>query len=458
MLLGTQQLHAFPGPKYDGVFGLWYGKGPGVDRSGDAFRCANMRAPTGMGGVLAVAGDDHGAHSSTYPHQTEQVFEGVMMPVLNPSSVQDIVDFGLAGYALSRYCGLWVALKTIAETAEQAATIVIPAQRGFAVPDHPVPPHGFNIDHTLRYPADRAELERRVVMERLPAALAWARANRLDRLVFGTPDAPIGLVTVGRAHPDTLHALRALGLEGHPQLALYKVGMTWPLETEGLRDFARGKRALLVIEEKRSFVEAQLRDALYHLPSDQRPEVAGKTLPGGAALLSPLLELSPESVGAALGAFLRPRGLNLPDTPATPMIDRPAGLLRRIPCVLLRLPAQHLDQAARGQRRPGRHRLPLHGDWIDRDATRTFTQMGGEGATWIGPGAVHRDAAHVRQSRRRHLLPFRPARASARRSRPASNITYKMLYNDAVAMTGGQPVEGQLHGAADHARRSPPKA
>ena len=418
MLFGTQLLGAFPGPKFDGVFGLWYGKGPGVDRSGDAFHCANMLGTDRLGGVLAVSGDDHGAHSSTYPHQTEHVFEGVMMPVLNPGSVQDILEFGLAGYALSRYSGLWVALKTTAETAEQAATIRIPSHRAFATPDHALPPHGCNIDHTLRFPADRAELERRVVMERLPAALAWARANRLDRLVFGAPDAPIGLVTVGRAHHDTLHALRMLGLQGHPQLALYKIGLTWPLEAEGLRGFARGKRALLVIEEKRSFVEAQIRDALYHLPADQRPEVAGKTLPSGESLLSPLLELSPEAVGVALGVFLRPRGLNVPDAPATPLIDRPEGLLHRVPAFCAGCPhatSTKLPEGSFASAGIGCHFMALD----DGDATRTFTQMGGEGATWAGL-APFTDTPHL-----------------------FANIgdgTY--THSGLLALTGGQPAEG----------------
>ncbi len=259
MLWGAQQIDAFPGKKFDGVFGMWYGKGPGVDRSGDALRCANMLGTSALGGVLAVAGDDHGAQSSTYPHQTEQLFQGWMIPVLNPASVQDILDFGLAGIALSRYAGLWIALKTTAETAEQAGTVMIPSARSFvAPPDQRPPDHPIGYDPSLSFPADRFTLERRVLLERLPAVAAWTRANQFDRLVFGSPDAPLGLVTVGRAHMDTLHALRRLGLNEHPQIALYKVGLSWPLETEGLRDFARGKRALLVIEEKRSFVEAQI--------------------------------------------------------------------------------------------------------------------------------------------------------------------------------------------------------
>jgi indolepyruvate ferredoxin oxidoreductase len=226
MLWGTQLQDAFPGARFDGVFGMWYGKGPGVDRSGDALRCANMMGTHPHGGVLAVAGDDHGAQSSTYPHQTEHVFQGVMMPILNPASVQDILDFGLAGIALSRACGLWVALKTTAETAEQAATVMLRADHAYVDPAGPPLGHPIGYDGGLHHPADRFELERRVMEERLPAALAWVRANPLDRLVFGAADAPVGIVTVGRAHMDALHALRRMGLADHPQLALYKAGST----------------------------------------------------------------------------------------------------------------------------------------------------------------------------------------------------------------------------------------
>ena len=153
MLQGTQQLASFPGQRVDGVFGMWYGKGPGVDRSGDALRCANMMGTSALGGIVAVAGDDHGAHSSTYPHQTEHVFEGVMMPILHPADVQDILDLGLAAIAMSRYSGLWTALKTTAETAEQTNTATVASQRGFVIPDHKLPPHGLSYDPTLRFPA-----------------------------------------------------------------------------------------------------------------------------------------------------------------------------------------------------------------------------------------------------------------------------------------------------------------
>ncbi len=440
MLWGAQQIDAFPGRKTDGVFGMWYGKGPGVDRSGDALHCATMLGTSALGGVLAVAGDDHGAHSSTYPHQTEPLFAGWFIPVLNPASVQDILDFGLAGIALSRFSGLWIALKTTAETAEQAATIAIPATRGFALPDFEVPPHGLNYDPSLAFPADRFELERRVMEERIPAVAAWARANRLDRLVFGTPDAPIGIVTVGKAHTDALHALRRLELADHPQLALYKVGLSWPLETEGLRAFARGKRALLVVEEKRSFVEAQIRDALYNLPADERPEVAGKTDARGAPLISPLLELSPEAVGGALARFCTSAGLNVPEPPAVPRPERPAGLLRRVPAFCAGCPhgtSTRLPDGSFATAGIGCHFMALdHGD-----DTRTFTHMGGEGVTWVGL-APFTDTKHVFANigdgtyTHSGILAVRQAVAAG------TAMTYKILVNDAVAMTGGQPAEG----------------
>ncbi|MGH7044378.1 MAG: indolepyruvate ferredoxin oxidoreductase family protein [Acetobacteraceae bacterium] len=440
MLWGTQQLDSFPGARVQGVFGMWYGKGPGVDRSGDAFRCANMLGTHRLGGVLAVAGDDHGAQSSTYPHQTEHVFQGVMMPILNPASVQDILDFGLAGLALSRFCGLWTALKTTAETAEQAATVVVPAVRAFAVPDHALPAHPIGYDPALSFPADRFELERRVMEERLPALAAWVRANPFDRTIFGAPDAPIGLVTVGRAHMDTLHALRRLGLADHPQLALYKVGLSWPLETEGLRRFASGKRALLVIEEKRSFVEAQLRDALYHLPAAQRPDIAGKTDAAGAPLLSALLEVSPESVGAALARFLSAYGLNVPAPPPTPHPHRPPGLLHRVPAFCAGCP--HATSTVLPEGSLATAGIGCHFMAQDRGPeTRTFTHMGGEGVTWVGL-APFTDIPHLFANlgdgtyTHSGILAIRQAIAAKAR------MTYKILVNDAVAMTGGQPAEG----------------
>ena len=450
MLMGTQQLGAFPDASVDGAFGMWYAKGPGVDRSGDALHCANMAGTHENGGVLAVPGDDHGAHSSTYPHQTEFLFQNVFIPVLNPASAQDIIDLGLAGYALSRYSGLWVALKTTAETVEQAASVTVKSRRGFVKPDHALPAHGLNFDPRLHFPADRTELERRVIDERLPALLAWARANRLDRLVSGAGNAPIGLVTIGKAHEDAMHALRVLGLEQHPHIAVYKVALTWPLETEGLRDFARGKRAVFVIEEKRPFVEAQLRDALYHLPASERPEIVGKTDSRGAPLLSPLMELSPEGVAAALLKVLQAAGVSAvgrareafdasPFATAT-QADRPADLLRRAPAFCAGCPHATSTKVPEGSFATGG--IGCHIMALDEgEQTRTYVQMGGEGIPFVGmapfTGTAH-TFANLGDGTYQHsgILAIRQALAAH------AHITFKLLFNDAVAMTGGQPAEG----------------
>jgi len=317
------------------------------------------------------------------------------------------------------------------------------SRRGFVTPDHAIPPHGLNFDPHLRFPADRTELERRVIDERLPAVLAWARANRLDRLVSGTRDAPVGLVTVGKAHEDTLHALRLLRLEGHPQIALYKVALTWPLETKGLRDFARGKRAVFVIEEKRPFVEAQLRDALYHLPADARPDIIGKTDALGAPLLSPLMELSPESVAAALVKVLGDAGI-APDNQAgdffgaahpamTGGIERSPDLLRRAPAFCAGCPHSTSTKVPDGSFATGG--IGCHIMALDAgDQTRTYVQMGGEGMPFVGM-APFTDTPHTFANlgdgtyQHSGSLTIRQALAAHAR------ITFKLLFNDAVAMT-----------------------
>lgn len=468
MLMGTQQLDVFPGARVDGVFGLWYAKGPGVDRSGDALHCANMAGTHRRGGVLAISGDDHGAHSSTYPHQTEFLFQNVFMPVLNPDGVQEILDLGLAGYALSRFSGLWIALKTTAETVEQCATTILHPDRSFITPEFVIPRHGLNLDPTLRFPADRAALEQRVLEERLPAALAWARANKLDRLVSGGRDADIGIITVGKAHQDLLHALRLLGLSDHPRIAIYKVAMTWPLETDGVREFARNKHVLFVVEEKRPFVEMQLRNALYHLPADARPAIAGKIDAHGAPLLSPLLELSPENVAVALQAIadvlphpLResdggPAGelpyrplpsalfvsgrASQPVLPTPRTIDRSAALLTRTPAFCAGCPHATSTRVPEGSFATGG--IGCHIMALDEgDQTRTYVQMGGEGVPFIGL-APFTDTPHTFANlgdgtyQHSGILAIRQALAAHAR------ITYKLLFNDAVAMTGGQPAEG----------------
>ena len=441
MLWGSQQLETFPGQTVEGVFGMWYGKGPGVDRSADALRCANMVGTSAKGGVLAVAGDDHAAHSSTFPHQTDQIFEAVMMPVLQPADAGEIIELGLAGYALSRFSGVWVALKTVAETAEQAAVTVVGSRRSFVRPDIAVPPHGFNYDPHLAWPAERAQSERRMLEERLPAALAWARANGLNRLVAGAMDAPVGIVTVGKAHWDAVHALQRLGLWSDPRIAVFKVGMSWPLETAGLAEFARGKRALLVVEEKRAFVEQQLRHALYNLPADARPPILGKTDLAGAPLLPATSELSPELLAAALRRVCPEVGGAVANAPEPPRpLPRTEGLVARAPAFCAGCPhntGTSLPEGSHAVAGIGCHIMALN----TQPGTATFSHMGGEGVGWIGM-APFTETGHIFANmgdgtyQHSGLLAIRQAVAAK------AQITYKILYNDAVAMTGGQRAEG----------------
>ena len=472
MIWGSQQIDTFPGKRVDGVFGMWYGKGPGVDRSGDAFRCANTIGTAKHGGVLAVSGDDHAAHSSVFPHSTDGIFESVNIPVLVPADVADILDLSLAGFALSRFSGVWIGLKTIAETAEQHGLATVPTERRFATPDFALPPWGLNLDPNLAWPGQRQELERRLLEERLPAVRAWARANRLDRLVRGGSGAEIGIVTVGKAHHDTMHALRRLGLEHHPAIAIYKVGMIWPLEAEGLLAFARGKRSLLVVEEKRSFVEMQARDVLYNLPADARPTVEGKTDRAGAPLLPAVMELSPELLIPALQRVLRAGGLTVPelDLPRPPS---PAPIIARAPMFCAGCPhntSTKLPDGSYAMAGIGCHTMAVS----TNDFTKTFSQMGGEGVPWVGLQhftEVPHMFANMGDGTYTHsgLLAIRQAVVAR------ANITYKLLFNDAVAMTGGQPAEGgptvprmaaQLHAegvgliaiVADDVTRLPPAA
>jgi len=441
MLWGSQQLDAFPGKKVDGVFGMWYGKGHGVDRTADVFRSANMLGTSALGGVLAVSGDDHAAQSSTHPHQTDHIFQGTIIPILFPADVQDILDFGLAGLDLSRYCGLWAGMKTIAETAEQASTVIVRPTRQFIdPPGFEVPGHGLGFDPKLHFPRDRAELERRVFEERLPAAMAWIKANRIDRLVYGGDDATVGIITSGKAHADAQHALGMLGMTDSPQVAIYKVGCAWPLEADGIRDFARGKRAIIVVEEKRGFVETQVKEALYHLRADERPDVFGKTTPAGEKLLPAVMELSPEIVAGGMAKFLGQAGLNVQAPPPPLAAQRPDNLLRRIPAFCAGCPhgtSTQLPDGSFATAGIGCHFMAQD----EGENTRTFTQMGGEGATWVGM-APFMDLPHMFANmgdgtyQHSGILPIRQAIAAG------TTMTFKILVNDAVAMTGGQPAEG----------------
>jgi indolepyruvate ferredoxin oxidoreductase len=447
---GSQQNGLFPGAKYDGVFAMWYGKGPGVDRTGDVFKHANATGTARHGGVLVLAGDDHAAKSSTLPHQSEYAFIDASIPVLNPAGVQDIIDLGLYGWALSRFSGCWVAFKTIAETVDNSASIhVDPHRVDIVLPeDFPLPPEGLSI----RWPDYNAlEVERRLRQWKLPAVKAFARANRLDRVMLDSPRARLGIVTTGKSYLDVRQALSELGIDealaAAIGLRLYKVTLTWPLEPEGLRRFAAGLEEILVVEEKRPIIEHQLKDILYDMTA--RPRVVGKEDERGAPLLAATGELDPMQVARAIAARIE----RFHSSPR--IADRLAYLaakerqragakapIERIPYFCSGCPHNTSTRVPEGSRATagiGCHYMAI---WMDRD-TATYTQMGGEGVPWIGQ-APFTETPHIFANLgdgtyfHSGVLAIRAAIAAG------VNITYKILYNDAVAMTGGQPLEGQL--------------
>jgi indolepyruvate ferredoxin oxidoreductase len=450
-LWGAQMHKAYGETKVDGVFGIWYGKGPGVDRTGDVFRTANMLGTSPLGGVLAVSGDDHAAQSSMYPHQTDGIFHSASMPVLQPASVREVIELGLAGIALSRYSGLWVGLKTIAEVIETAATFDLNTPAPFITPDHEVPAHGLNWDPSIAWPAQRAELERRLIQERLPAVRAWAKANRIDRSVIVAPQRRFGIVTVGKAHQDLMQAFDELHISALDLTAMgisvYKVAMSWPLETDGATAFALGHDEIMVVEEKRANVESQLKEALYGLPDGKRPRITGKHSPDGTVLLPEVSEFTPLMVARALvsrfGQALPLLAQRLGSLEAFHKPVSAAVIPIRAPYFCSGCPHNTSTKTPEGSRTGGGigcHVMSLAQPELK---TTTFSQMGGEGTQWVG-AAPFSATDHVFQNlgdgtyQHSGLLAIRAAVAAG------TNITYKILYNGAVAMTGGQAAEGVI--------------
>ena len=447
---GSQQTNLFPDAKYDGVFALWYGKGPGVDRTGDVFKHANATGTARHGGVLVLAGDDHAAKSSTLPHQSEYGFIDASIPVLNPAGVQDILDLGLYGWAMSRFSGCWVAFKTIAEAADSSASVLVdPARVDVVTPaDFALPPGGLNI----RWPDYNAlEIERRLRQWKLPAVQAFAHANRLDRVTLDSPRPRLGIAATGKSYLDLRQALADLGIDDALAAAiglrLYKVALTWPLEPEGARRFAAGLEEILVVEEKRPVIEQQLKDVLYG--SDARPRIVGKEDERGAPLLSSTGELDPMQVARVVAQRIQ----RFHTSPR--IADRLAYLaakerqlagakapLERIPYFCSGCPHNTSTRVPEGSRATagiGCHYMAI---WMDRD-TATYTQMGGEGVPWLGQAPFTNTPhifANLGDGTYYHsgTLAIRAAVAAG------ATMTYKILYNDAVAMTGGQPIEGQL--------------
>ncbi|MCX8101556.1 MAG: indolepyruvate ferredoxin oxidoreductase family protein [Geminicoccaceae bacterium] len=456
---GTQQVGLFPGAKVDGVFAMWYGKGPGLDRSLDVLKHANYAGTAPRGGVLAVVGDDHAAKSSTLPHQSDHVFAAAMIPVLSPAGVQEILDFGLHGWAMSRFAGLWVGLKLVTDTVESTAVVQIDPERvRVRVPaDFEMPEGGLSI----RWPDPPLVQEARMQRHKAYAALAYARANELNRIVIDSPRPRLGIVTAGKSYLDVLQALDDLGIDarlaGEIGLRLYKVGMTWPLESEVTRHFAEGLEEILVVEEKRQHLEYQLKEQLYNWREDVRPRVIGKfdekgewALPQGGWLLPAASELTPAMIARVIAARIRRFFTSEAIEDRVRFLEQKERALARARLAVQRVPHYCSGCPHNRSTRVSEGSFALAGigchymaTWIYGESTRTFSQMGGEGVAWIGQ-APFTDRPHVFANLgdgtwyHSGILAVRAAVAAG------VSITYKILYNDAVAMTGGQPVDGPL--------------
>jgi indolepyruvate ferredoxin oxidoreductase len=439
---GTQQTEVFGGGRFDGVFGIWYAKNPGVDRAGDALKHANAAGTARHGGVLAISGDDPGASSSTLPNQCEPAFVAAAMPVLYPAGVGELLEFGLTGLALSRFSGLWVGFKTVADTVESTATVELPAERAFVVPpDFAPPPGGVH----ARWPDDRWSQDERLHRYKLPAAVAFARANGIDRTLRWGKHVRLGIVAAGKSYLDVREALRLLGLDaraaGELGVAVYKPGLVWPLEPEGLRAFAEGVAELLVIEERQPIIEAEAKRLAYNWPADRRPVIVGKHDERGAPLVPATGELSPLAVARLIAGRLGdPRiGARLQALPEPASTAAPS--VARVPHFCAGCPHNRSTAVPEGSVAMagiGCHSLAI---WKPGSRTMTLTHMGGEGANWIGL-APFVDTPHMFQNMgdgtyyHSGLLAIRAALAAG------TPITFKILVNDAAAMTGGQPVEG----------------
>jgi indolepyruvate ferredoxin oxidoreductase len=467
-LWGTQQLGFAPAgtQKFDGVFGIWYGKGPGVDRTSDVFKHANLAGTTPWGGVIAVAGDDHVAKSSTAAHQSDHIFKACGLPVFFPATVQEILDLGIHAFAMSRFAGVWAGMKTIQEIVESSASAMIDPERvRITIPhDFLMPPGGVHI----RWPDGPLEQEARLFDYKWYAAMAYVRANRLNCNVIEGRNDRLGIIASGKAYNDTRQALLDLGLDDDTcrqiGIRLHKVGVVWPLEAQGTREFAQGLREILVVEEKRQVIEYQVKEELYNWRPDVRPMVLGKfnevegDLSGGEwsqanpsanTLLRASADLSPALIARAIAQRLKKMGVQ-GDIGAR--IDAQLAVLEakersmqtlevkaeRMPWFCSGCPHNTSTVVPEGSRAMAGIGCHFMAVWMDR-ATVGFTQMGGEGVPWVGQQPF---------SRERHVFAnlgdgtyFHSGMMAIRQSIAAGvNITYKILYNDAVAMTGGQQV------------------
>ena len=461
---GTQQLQLTGGSELDGVFALWYGKAPGVDRCGDVFKHMSHAGTAAHGGVLLVAGDDHGAYSSTLPNQSDQLFIASMVPVLYPASLAEYIEFGLHGFAMSRYAGLPVAFKALADTVESSGPIdADPMRVRIRLPqDFAMPAGGVNCrasQATLGVQAREQELLMQEV--KIHAVLAYARANRLNRVTWDAPRAKLGIAVAGKSHGDVMEALEGLGLADDAALRaavrVFKIGMPWPLEPQSALEFARGLDEILVVEEKRPLIESQFRELLYSQDDARRPRIVGKH--GDASddaaarrpwLLPAMADLSVERVTRVIAARLarfhdsaamRSR-IALLDAADARLAGRP-GAEARPAWYCAGCPHSSSTKVPEGSIALAGIGCHVMATAIYPEHNKTTTHMGGEGAPWLGQAWF---------SKRPHMFAnlgdgtYYHSGSLAVRAAVAAGVsmTYKILYNDAVAMTGGQPVDGPI--------------
>ncbi|MBR7777475.1 indolepyruvate ferredoxin oxidoreductase family protein [Undibacterium rugosum] len=461
---GTQTVDLIGPAKYDGVFSMWYGKGPGVDRCGDVFKHMNHAGTAKHGGVLLVAGDDHGAYSSTLPHQSDHIFSACMIPMLYPCNVQEYLDLGLHAWAMSRFSGCAVGFKALADTVESTASVdADPFRLQIQIPqDFVMPEGGLNTRLSLDTLGIQARKQEALMQDyKIYAALAYARANKLNHTTIDSPNAKLGIVASGKSYLDVLEALEELGIDeqfaADIGIRLYKVAMPWPLEPDGIREFAQGLDEILVVEEKRQMVEYQLKEQLYNWRDDVRPRVIGKfdekgewVHPRGEWLLTSKADFSVAQIARVISsriarfhtsdlikarlAFLEAKDVVLTKQVNTPA--RPAYYCSGCPHnTSTKVPEGSLALAGIGCHVMATAIYPEH--------NKLTTHMGGEGAPWIGQAAFSK-LPHVFQNLGDGTY-FHSGYLAIRAAAAAKvNITYKILYNDAVAMTGGQPVDGTI--------------
>ncbi|QKV19183.1 indolepyruvate ferredoxin oxidoreductase family protein [Oricola thermophila] len=447
-ILGSQQVETNPDRTVDGVFGLWYGKGPGVDRAGDALKHGNAYGSSPRGGVLVVAGDDHGCVSSSMPHQSDVAFMTFLMPTLNPASVGEYLEFGEYGYALSRFSGMWVGFKAVSETVESGASVELSPPRAFSMPDYEAPPGGLH----YRWPdLPGPQIEERLEAKK-HAVFAFAEANPVDRRIHEVENARFGIVTTGKGHLDLMEALRLLGLDENEcrrlGIDIYKVGMVWPLARRDALEFVRDKEEVLVIEEKRGIIESQLKEYFYDWPGHKPRVMVGKRDEAGNRLVPWTGELSPSLLLPIVAKRLAPfcPDMNLEEraaalTAADNRVISVAGATRT-PYFCSGCPHNSSTRVPEGSKALAGIGCHFMASWMDRE-TSSLIQMGGEGVNWAA-SSIFTGKGHIFQNLGEGTYYHSGSMAIRQAIAAKANITYKILFNDAVAMTGGQPVDGPI--------------